>query len=71
MRTQDELNMGIAWVGDESNMCLVQANAEEADNILDELDGNTMVGSTHTSRLVQYKDAVNVSVTTWKKETTC
>ena len=60
--------MGIARVGNESNTSLVQSNAEEADNILDELDGNVMVGATNTPRLVQDEHTVNISVTAWKED---
>ena len=41
--------MSTAGIGDESNTSLVQANAEETDDIVDELDGNAVISSTHTS----------------------
>ena len=35
--------MGIARVGNKADASLVQTDAEETDDILDELDGNRMV----------------------------
>ena len=55
--------MGATRVGNKSNTSLAQSDAEEADDILDKLDGNIVVGATNTPRLVQYEHTVNISVT--------